>query len=83
MRSTGIRPTDTRRSSSPGAGRWHQQAWASNPVRARAQPDQDLGADTLTLAGQAEQDVLGADIAVTEPLRLAEREFEHLLACAG
>ena len=60
-----------------------RQHLGQHPVRARAQPVQDLGADALALAGQAEQDVLGADVAVTEPLRLAQREFEHLLGARG
>jgi hypothetical protein len=54
-----------------------------NPVQARALPHQDLGADAVTLADEPEQDVLGADVVIPEPLRLAEREFEHLLGARG
>src|SRR6476469_6211705 len=38
-----------------------------------------LGGDALTLADQAEQDVLGADVGVAELQRLAQGQLEHLL----
>ena len=41
--------------------------------------EQDAGGDTLVLAHQPEQDVLGADVVVAERERLAQRELEHLL----
>ena len=40
---------------------------------------EDLGGDALTLADQAEQDVLGADVVVAELQGLAQRELEDLL----
>src|SRR6478736_5400330 len=48
-------------------------------VELRAELDEDLGGDALALADQAEQDVLGADVAVAELERLAERVLEDLL----
>ena len=39
----------------------------------------DLGCDTFTLADEAEQDVLGADVVVAELQRLPQRELEDLL----
>ena len=39
----------------------------------------DLHGHALVLTDQAEQDVLGADVVVVEPQRLAERELQHLL----
>ena len=41
--------------------------------------DQDLCSDTLTLADEAEEDVLGADVGVAELQPLAQRVFEDLL----
>ena len=41
--------------------------------------DEHLGAHALAFADQAEQDVLGADIAVTELQRLAQTQLQHLL----
>ena len=51
----------------------------ADPVQVRAQLDQHLGRDALTLADEAEQDVLGADVVVPELQRLAQRELKHLL----
>ena len=41
--------------------------------------EQDARSDTLVLAHEAEQDVLGADVVVAERQRLAQCELEHLL----
>ena len=41
--------------------------------------EQDARRDALVLADQAEQDVLGADVVVTQRERLAQRQLEHLL----
>ena len=41
--------------------------------------EQDPRCDTLVLAHEPEQDVLGADVVVAERQRLAQRELEHLL----
>ena len=41
--------------------------------------EQDARGDTLVLAHEAEQDVLGADVVVPERERLAQRQLEHLL----
>src|SRR4029079_14702366 len=41
--------------------------------------EQDPSGDALVLADEAEQDVLGADVVVTEGQRLAQRELQDLL----
>src|SRR5205823_9691870 len=46
-------------------------------VRVEVEPDPD--GDAPGVAHEAEQDVLGADVVVTETLRLAQRELERLL----
>ncbi len=48
-------------------------------VQVGAELDEHLGGDTLALADQAEQDVLGADVVVAELQRFAQRQLEHLL----
>ena len=55
----------------------------ADPVQVRAQLDQDLGGNAVALADQAEQDVLGADVVVTELQRLAQRQLKHLLGTGG
>ncbi len=51
----------------------------AHPVEVGAQLLEHLGGDTLALADQAEQDVLGADVGVAELQRLAQGQLEHLL----
>ena len=51
----------------------------AHPVQVRAQFRQDLRRDPVALTDQAEQQVLGADVMVTELLGLAQRQLEHLL----
>jgi hypothetical protein len=41
--------------------------------------EQDARGHALVLAHEPQQDVLGADVVVTEAQRLAQRQFEHLL----
>ena len=41
--------------------------------------EEDARGDALVLAHEPEQDVLGADVVVTEAQRLAQRELQHLL----
>ena len=55
----------------------------TDPVQVGAELDQHLGGDTLALADQAEQDVLGADVVVAELQRLAQAQLEHLLGARG
>jgi hypothetical protein len=43
-----------------------------------AQAEEDLGTDTLTLPDETEQDVLGAYVAASELLYLAEGELQDL-----
>jgi L-fuconolactonase len=56
-----------------------QQDLLPDPVQVAAKPDQHLGRHAVTLADQAEQDVLGADVVIAEQQRLAQRQFQHLL----
>ena len=51
----------------------------ADPAGVSAQLDQHLGGDALALADQAEQDVLGADVVVTELQGLPQRQLEDLL----
>src|SRR5262249_16784234 len=48
-------------------------------LRVRVEVEQDARRDALVLADEPEQDVLGADVVVSERQRLAERQLEHLL----
>ena len=51
----------------------------THPGQVGAQADEDLSGDTLTLAHQPEQHVLGAYVVVAELQRLPERKLEDLL----
>ena len=51
----------------------------ADAVEVGAELLQDLRGDALALADEAEQDVLGADVVVTELQGLAERELQDLL----
>src|SRR5207247_2783314 len=51
----------------------------ANPVQVRTELLEDLGGDALALADEAEQDVLGSDVVVSELEGLAPRELQHLL----
>ena len=55
----------------------------ANLVEVGAQLDEDLCSNALTLADEAEQDVLGADVGVAELESLAQRVLEHLLRARG
>src|SRR4029450_12471238 len=55
----------------------------ADAVEVGAELLQDLGGDALALADQPEQDVLGADVVVTELERLPKRELEDLLGARG
>ena len=55
----------------------------ADPVEVGAELDEHLGRDTLALADQPEQDVLGADVVVAELQRLAQRQLQHLLGARG
>ena len=55
----------------------------ADPVEVGAELDEHLGGDALALADQAEQDVLGADVVVTELQRLAQGQLEDLLGARG
>ncbi len=51
----------------------------AHPGQLGAELDQHLGGNALTLADQAEQNVLGADVVVAELQRLAQAQLENLL----
>ena len=55
----------------------------TDAVEVGAQLLQDLGRDALAFADEPEQDVLGADVVVSELQRLAERELQDLLRAWG
>src|SRR5690606_7794014 len=55
----------------------------AHAVEVGAELDEHLGGDALALADEAEQDVLGADVAVAELQRLAQAQLEHLLGTRG
>ena len=61
-----------------GAGE-HADHLVADLLRVGVEVEQDAGGDALVLAHQPEQDVLGADVVVTERERLAQRQLEHLL----
>ena len=50
----------------------------ADPAGVSAQLDEHLGGDALALTDQAEQDVLGADVVVTEGQGLPQRQLEDL-----
>ena len=51
----------------------------AHPAEVGPEADEHGGGDALALADEAEQHVLGADVAVAELQRLAQRQLEHLL----
>ncbi len=55
----------------------------AGPVQVGAELHEHLRGDPVALADQAEQDVLGADVGMTELQRLAQRQLEHLLGPRG
>ena len=61
-----------------GAGE-HPDDLVADLLGVGVEVEQDAGGDALVLADQPEQDVLGADVVVTERERLAQRQLEHLL----
>ena len=61
-----------------GAGE-HADDLVADLLGVGVEVEQDAGGDALVLAHEPEQDVLGADVVVTERERLAQRQLEHLL----
>src|SRR6185436_5132441 len=55
----------------------------TDPVEVGTKLHEHLGCDTLALADQAEQDVLGPDVVVAELQRLAQAQLEDLLGARG
>ncbi len=55
----------------------------AHPGQLGAELDQHLSGHALTLADQAEQNVLGADVVVAELQRLAQAQLENLLGARG
>jgi hypothetical protein len=57
----------------------HADDLVADLLRVGVEVEQDARRDALVLAHEAEQDVLGADVVVSQAERLAQRELEHLL----
>ena len=57
----------------------HPDDLVADLFRIRVEVEQDPCGDSLVLAHEPEQDVLGADVVVAERERLAQRQLEHLL----
>ncbi len=55
----------------------------ADPAQVGPQLHQHLGRHTLALADESQEDVLGADVVVTQLEGLAERQLEHLLGTGG
>ena len=66
----------------PGAGE-HADDLVADLLGVGVEVEQDARRDTLVLAHEAEQDVLGADVVVAERERLAQRQLEDLLGTRG
>src|SRR5690606_25053218 len=63
---------------------WSSDVCSSDlAVEVGAKLHENLGGDALALTDEAEQDVLGADVAVAELQRLAQAQLEHLLGARG
>jgi len=54
-----------------------------HPVEVGAELDEHLSRDALALADQAQEDVLGPDVVVSELQRLSQRQLEDLLGTRG
>ena len=61
----------------------HADDLVADLLGVRVEVEQDARGHALVLAHQAEQDVLGADVVVTQRQGLAQRELEHLLGARG
>ena len=57
----------------------HADDLVADLLGVRVEVEQDARGDALVLANEAEQDVLGADVVVTQREGLAQGELEHLL----
>jgi hypothetical protein len=57
----------------------HADDLVANLLCVGVEVEQDACGDTLVLANETEQDVLGADVVVTEGQRFTQRELENLL----
>ena len=55
----------------------------ADPVEVGAELHQHLGSNALTLADEAQQDVLRADVVVAQLQGFAQRELQHLLGAGG
>ncbi len=59
------------------------QHGVTDPVQVGTELDQHLRGHALTLADQAEQDVLGPDVGVVELQRFAQAQLQDLLGPGG
>src|SRR5262249_41800689 len=57
----------------------HADDLVADLLRVGVEVEQDARGDALVLPDEAEQDVLGPDVVVTQRESLAQRELEHLL----
>jgi len=65
-----------------GAGE-HADDLVANLLGVGVEVEQDARRDAFVLAHEPEQDVLGADVVVTERQRFTQRELENLLRARG
>ncbi len=63
----------------PAGAREHADDLVADLLGVGVEVEQDAGRDALVLAHEAEQDVLGADVVVSERQCLAQRQLQHLL----
>jgi hypothetical protein len=63
----------------PARSRQHADDLVADLLRIGVEVEQDACRDAFVLAHESEQDVLGADVVVTQRQRFAQRELEHLL----
>jgi hypothetical protein len=72
-------PAPRRRPAAPARAGEHADDLVADLLGVGVEVEQDPRGDALVLADEAEQDVLGADVVVTQRERFAQRELEHLL----
>ena len=70
--------TGTRALTATGAGQ-HPDDFVSDLLGVGVEVEQDACRNPLVLADEPEQDVLGADVVVSQRQRLAQRQLQHLL----
>ena len=80
LRALALLPRGTGRPALPPAGTGeHADDLVADLLGVRVEVEQDACRHALVLADEPEQDVLGADVVVTQRQRFAQRQLEHLL----